>query len=719
MPRFIWGIAHRSVSLFFYRKKVFFMYIKPLSLMIATLFCHSVGNQAWAQTPTQASMQTKSKTELPGIEVKAQAQGGNQIVSGASKSRSSLLELPQSVSLVSLDDLRDRVVNSSKDALAYTPGVIAGQGEGRRDEFYIRGFYSPRDTMLDGMRDDSLYFRDIATTDNIEVIKGATAALYGRGAAGGLINRITKKPQAQQDTELGLAFGSDRQRRVSLDAGGALNGDVNARLIAAYDAGNSYRDVVHHNRTLLAPALAWNISPQTKLLLQAELQREDHTPDRGIPAVNGRAVKVDAHTFYGEKFDFTKTNSDSFRAKFEHKLSDQLSFVNQLQWSQTDLDGVNTRNRRVNANGTLSRQVTYFPIQQKNLVNQTELSYAVGSHFILAGVELAQQQRDTLVRQTGVAFPVDLMHPQQLMTAPDFKNLPVAIDSSFDGVTSAVYVQDQIALSPQWDMLVGGRFDQFKQKQIKHNANNAKSERSDHLFSPRLGLVYKISPQQSAYATVSRSYQPAGGDLLYTGSQAFNQVKALRTDLQEIGLKQDWMNQRLYTSIAWFRVEQSNQLTADPSDVAGLRQLQIGRQGNQGLELEVQARLGGGTQFNAGYTYNDAKILASNDIRIGNRAEMTPAHNASLWLKQSLWQDWSAGVGVIAHSEQYALTDNVVRLPGYARVDLVLSYQQKAYDIAVKLANVGNTRYIESANNNVQLQPGAPLNLSVALKMRF
>lgn len=693
------------------------MQVKPLPLIIATLFCYANCAPALAQTGTTTAKPRSN--ELPNIEVKAQAQGGNTVISGASKSSSNLLELPQSVSVVSLDDLRDRVVHSSKDALAYTPGVIAGQGEGRRDEFYIRGFYSPRDTMLDGMRDDSLYFRDIATTESLEVIKGATAALYGRGAAGGLINRITKKPQAHQATELELALGSQRQRRASMDAGGAMNADVNARLIAAYDAGNSYRDVVHHQRVLLAPSISWSISPATQLLLQAELQREDHTPDRGIPAVSGRAVKVDASTFYGEKFDFTKTDSDVLKARFEHKLNQQLRFINHTQWSQTELDGVNTRNRRVNSNGTLSRQITYFPIQQKNFVNQSELSYAIDNHLILAGLELAQQSRDTLVRQTGVAFPVDLMHPQQLMTAPDFKSLPVAIDSRFDADTSALYVQDQIALNAQWDLLLGGRFDQFKQKQIKRNANNAASERTDHLFSPRLGMVYKMSPQQSVYATLSRSYQPAGGDLLYTGSTAFDQVKALRTDLQEIGIKQDWMDKRFYTSIALFRVEQSNQLTADPSDVTGLRQLQIGRQGNQGLELEVQGRIAESTQFNAAYTYNDAKILASHDIRVGNRAEMTPSHNASLWLKQDFLQNWSAGLGVVAHSEQYALTDNTVRLPGYARLDLVVAYHQKDYDLALKVANLGNTSYIESANNNVQLQPGAPLNAMLTFKLRF
>lgn len=687
------------------------MHVKPFSLILPALLGQAYSHAVMAQSTTQ--------NDLPLIEVKAQSRPAATRVSGASKTNGILLETPQSISVVNNEDLRDRAANSNKDALAYTPGIIAGQGEGRRDEFYIRGFYSPRETLLDGMRDDSLYFRDLATTDKLEVIKGATAALYGRGAAGGLINRITKKPQAKQDNEISLALGSNNQRRLSVDAGGALSNELNARLIAAYDAGDSYRNIVDHKRTLLAPSLSWNISPQTSLLLQTEIQREDHTPDRGIPSVNGRAVAVDASTFYGEKFDFTKTNSDLFKARLEHKFNQQLSLVNNLQYSQTDLDGVNTRNRRVNADNTVSRQITYFPIQQKNLVNQTELTYAIGNHLLLAGLELSQQKRDSLVRQTGTAYPVDLYRPQQLLTAPDFRALPVAIDSRFNADTTALYLQDQIALTNEWDILLGGRFDQFKQKQTNRLLNNAVSERTDNLFSPRMGLVYKITPQQSAYATISRSHQPAGGDLLYTGSNPLSQVKPLKTDLQEIGLKQEWLDKRLYTSIALFRVEQSNQLTADPTDLTGLRQLQIGRQRNQGLELELQGQLSSATQVNASYTYNDAKIVASNDIRIGNRAEMTPTHNASLWLKQSFSKNWSAGAGIIAHSEQYALTDNTVRLPGYARVDLALTYMQARYDITLKLNNLGNTRYMESANNNVQIQPGAPFNAYLVLNTRF
>jgi catecholate siderophore receptor len=683
------------------------MQLKSLTLLISAVFSYP------------AACQADTKARLPDIEVKAQTPGGSTLVSGASKTQNTLLETPQSITVISNEELRERAASSSKDALEYSAGVIAGQGEGRRDEFYIRGFYSPRELLLDGMRDDNLYYRDLATTEKLEVIRGATAALYGRGSAGGLINRITKKPVAKQDAELSLSVGSAQQRRLSLDTGGAITEQLNARLIAAYDEGNSYREVVSHKRYLFAPSVSWSISPATNLLAQVEIQREDHTPDRGIPSINGRAVEVETGTFYGEKFDYTKTDSDMFKARLQHKFNDQLSLSNSLQYSQTDLDGVNTRNRRVNANQTVSRQITYFPIQQNNLLNQTELSYALPNQLILMGVELSRQQRDSLVKQTGTAFPVDLYRPQQLLSAPDFKNLPKAIDSSFRADTAALYVQDQINLSPNWDVLLGARFDHFKQEQTNHLKSNTLSERNDSLLSPRLGITYKTSPQQSFYINLSRSHQPAGGDLLYTGSIPMSQIKPLQTDLKEIGYKQDSLNHRLYTSIALFSVEQSNQLTADPSDLSGLRQLQIGRQRNQGVEVELQAQLTSGTRLSTSYTYNDAKILASNDIRVGNRAEMTPTHNASVWLKQAMTKTLSAGIGVLAHSEQYALTDNTVRLPGYARLDLALTYMQKQFDITLKLNNVGNTRYIESANNNVQLQPGEPFNVNLVMNTRF
>lgn len=679
--------------------------LKPLPLLLTGLFFLQAGASA-QETQT-----------LQQVTVTGSADGAAVIASGT-KTQGGVLDAPQSVSVVTQESLRNRSALTSKDALDYVSSVVAGQGEGRRDEFYIRGFYSLRDTTLDGVRDDTLYSRDLATVEQIEVIKGAAAALYGRGSAGGIINRVSKQPRARQETEITATLGSDNERRVSVDAGGALTEQLNARLIAVYDKGDSYRDVVEYSRKLLAPSVKWTLTPDTSLLLQAEVQREDRTPDRGVPSLNGRPVDVDASTFYGEKYDYTTTDSDMGKAKLEHRFNDQLKLANTLQYSRTDLEGVNTRNRRVNANGTVSRQVTFFPQQQRNLINQTELTYTGNGHAVLVGLELSEQKRDVVTAQTGIAFPVDLFAPQHVLPMPQLGALPVSLNNGFVAKTQALYVQDQIDLAPQWKALAGVRFDRFQQEQTNH-LTNVFSERTDNKASPRAGLVYQPVDGQSWYVNVGRSFSPGGGDLLYTGNTALSQVNPLQTDLQEVGYKQDWMGGRFFTTASLFRIEQRNQLTLDPTDPAGLRQLQVGKQRNQGVELELQGTLWQGGRINAAYTYNDARIVASNDIPSGNRAEMTARHRASLWIDQAINQSWSAGLGVLLNSDQFALSDNTVRLPGYGRVDAALTYRHKQFDVRFKVNNIGDARFYESAINNVQIQPGAPRSASVTVSTRF
>jgi len=637
---------------------------------------------------------------------------------GGTKTQGSLLDAPQSVSIVSQENLRNRAALTSKDALDYVSSVVAGQGEGRRDEFYIRGFYSLRDTSLDGVRDDTLYSRDLATVEKIEVIKGAAAALYGRGSAGGLINRVSKQPRAKQETEVSATLASDNERRISVDAGGALGGGIDGRLIAVYDTGDSYRDVVEHTRKLLAPSLKFALSPATSLLLQAEVQREDRTPDRGVPSLKGRPVDVSPSTYYGERYDYTRTDSDMAKAKLEHRFNDRLKLENTFQYSRTELEGVNTRNRRVNADNTVSRQITYFPQTQRNLINQTELAYTLDQHALLVGLELSDQKRDVVTAQTGIAYPASLYAPQHVLPAPNLSTLPVSLNNAFTAKTQALYLQDQISIAPQWKALAGVRFDRFQQEQ-NNRLTKVFSERTDNVVSPRAGLVYQPLDGQSWYLNLSRSSQPGGGDLLYTGSTPLSQVKPLQTDLQEVGYKQEWLGGRFSTTAALFRIEQRNQLTLDPSDPAGLRQLQVGKQRNQGVELELQGTLWQGGRLNASYTYNDARIVASNDIPSGNRAEMTPRHRASLWVDQELGGAWNAGLGVLLSGEQFALSDNAVRLPGYGRVDAAIGYRGKQYEVRFKLNNVGNARFYESAINNVQIQPGASRNASVTLTSRF
>lgn len=677
-----------------------------MSLLLSSLFA---GGAAIAQ----------QTTTLPEIAVTAQATPGSTLTTGATKTNTSVLELPQAISVVTQESLRARSVRTAKEALDTVSSVVAGQGEGRRDEFYIRGFYSLRDVSLDGVRDDNLYTRDLATTERIEVIKGSAAALYGRGSAGGLINRISKKPQARQATEVTLGLASHSARRVSIDTGGALSANVNARLIGVHDSGDSYRDEVRHRRRLIAPSLAVALDPRSSLLIQAEVQREERTPDRGVPSLNGRPLSVPARTFYGERYDFTNTDNELIRASFAHQFDAQAKLSHSLQYSHGELTGVNTRNRSVDATaGTLRRQITYFPQEQRNLISQTELTWVLPGHTVLAGLELARQSRDVLVRQTGVGFPASLYAPEPSLPAPDLATLPVTLDTAFVARTHALYLQDQIDLNLHWKALLGMRAERFGQRQHSR-LRGERSERNDDVVSPRVGLVYQIREHQSLYMNLARSFQPGGGELLYTGTTALAEVKPMQTTLQELGYKQDWLGRSLFTTVSLFRIEQRNQLTQNPLDP--MRPLQVGKQRNQGVELELQGKLWRGSRIDASYTYNDARITASLDpaIKLGARAEMTPRQRASIWLDQTIGQGLSVGAGVLGSSDQYALSDNTVRLPGYVRVDAALNYRTARYDVRVKVSNVTDAHFHESAINNIQIQPGAPRSVHVTVSSLF
>lgn len=173
----------------------------------------------------------------------------------ATKLDAPLRDVPQAVQIVSKKLIREQGALEMKDVLRNVSGVAPAQGEGRRDQFFIRGFDASRDMLVDGMRDDSPYFRDLGNVERVEVLKGPAAVLYGRGSAGGVINRVTKKPVAKPLREIAVNGGSYDQRRVDLDLGDALGSQAAFRITGAYEASDSFRDVVDSERFVLVPAV--------------------------------------------------------------------------------------------------------------------------------------------------------------------------------------------------------------------------------------------------------------------------------------------------------------------------------------------------------------------------------------------------------------------------------------------------------------------------------
>ena len=248
------------------------------------------------------SAQLAHSQSLPPVTVKSSTDTGYSPAtsSTATKGSAPLRDIPQSVNVIPQQLIKDQAARSMEDALKNVPGVGLSHGDGQRDQVVIRGFSAIADQFVDGLRDDALYFRDLSNIERIEVLKGPSAVLYGRGSSGGLINRVTKKPifgETRGDVTLNL--GSYSLKRISTDINLPLGEAAAFRLNVAKEDSGSYRDQQFIDRYSIAPSVALNISADTQLLLQYTNAKDQRVTDFGIPALNGKPVDVPASTYYG------------------------------------------------------------------------------------------------------------------------------------------------------------------------------------------------------------------------------------------------------------------------------------------------------------------------------------------------------------------------------------------------------------------------------------
>ena len=276
-------------------------------------------------------------------------------------------------------------------------------GDGQRDQVTIRGFSAIADQFIDGIRDDALYFRDLSNIERVEVLKGPAAVLYGRGSSGGLINRVTKKPQAGNFGEVRVDVGSNDLRRTSFDANRSPSDAVGLRITGALEDSGSYREHGFIKRHSIAPSAAFKLGAQTRLLLQGEYARDQRITDFGIPSFNGRPVDVDRRTYYGSgdarRDDTTTTEVSSFTAALDHRFNDTLSVRNVTRFYDYALDRNNTLPGGTvdTQTRTVGRSRGVVARQEDGWFNQTDFrlksSFAGMRHEWLFGAEVGRQKK--------------------------------------------------------------------------------------------------------------------------------------------------------------------------------------------------------------------------------------------------------------------------------------------------------------------------------------
>lgn len=643
-----------------------------------------------------------------------------QPATSATRTSTPLKDVPQSISAVTAQELQERNVRSLNEALETVPGVSLTMGEGRRDQVNIRGFGALFDQYLDGLRDDTPYYRDLANIERIEVLRGPASVLYGRGSGGGLVNRISKQPRFANDVgQVSLGVGSYGYLRATADVGRARSDMFAWRFNAAAEQSDSFRDHFHLERQVAAPAATWQVGNGT-LTAQAELLRDRRLPDRGIPGINGRPAPVDIGTYYGDPTrDHLDTDGAQVRLGWESTLNGRWRLRTALVGHHVDGDFYNTYATGVSDDGTQVERGQYNAITKtRDGLGQIELVGELGSptlrHTLLFGIEGGHQQRDT-IQWRGSADPVALIGPDPRTgstpgTAP-------STDRMFTGNSVGIYMQDQLSLGAHWKALIGGRWDRFVQDLDDRLGQNGLA-RTDQKFSPRAGLVWQPDVHHSVYGAWSRSFQSSGDGFSLAANTA--DLEPEQSTLKELGWKTEWLDGGLTSAIAVFEQTRDGLRTSDPADPTRL--LQIGEQRSRGAEFELAGRIGRRLDLRLGYTRLDADIVRSTDQQNGvplqgNRPSNVPQDSASLWGTWALGRGLEVGLGVFAVGDRYSANDNLVRLPGYVRSDALLRWRGGDHEIALNIRNLGDIAWYESAHTTHQIMPGTPRTVALTWRM--
>lgn len=675
-------------------------------------------------------------TTLPSIQITASNTSRYAAVSTstATKTNTLLRDVPQSISVITNELIKDQSIRSIGDAIRYVPGVGVSQGEGNRDALVFRGNRSTGDFFMDGIRDDAEFYRDLYNIDRIEVLKGANGMIFGRGGSGGVINRVSKQASWNPIREFTFQGGSFNQKRMTADVGHVINDMAAVRLNALYEDSGSFRDGVNMERLGISPTVTIKPTHRTKVIVNMERFHDNRTADRGIPSFMGQPVDVQRSQFFGDP-KRSNANIDvlSFNSMIEHKFDSGVTLQNRTNYATYDKLYQNIfANSQVFAfRGVDSLNLSAYnnATTRENVFNQTNLLYSLNtgpiSHMLMAGIEIGRQETHNR-RQSGF-FNNDLsIGSLRVPLNNPITNVPItfltkdqdAFNRSVVNVTS-LYVQDQIELLPQLQLIAGVRYDLFEVNFQQKNGDRTHLKTSDDLISPRLGLIYKPIEPVSIYASYSRAYVPRAGDQLTSITVTSATLQPEKFTTLETGIKWD-IRPDLALTGAVFQLDRTNVITVDPNDSS--RSFLTKGQRTEGVEVSLNGQLTSNWSVMGGYAYQLGEITSTQSsaaLKGASVAEL-PRNTFSVWNRYDITPRIGAAIGVIYRGGMFASTDNTVKIPDFTRVDAALfAHLTKQVRAQLNIENLFDTHYFAAVQNNNNITPGSPIAVRATLNVNF
>lgn len=642
-----------------------------------------------------------------------------------------ILNVPQTVTIITDEDILDQGFRAIADIVRYVPGVVTTQGEGHRDALVIRGVRTTADFYQDGMRDDVQYYRSLYNVDQVEVLKGPNALLFGRGGTGGLMNRVSKKALLGETfTGLNVGLDSFGAGDYAIDGNLEVNDSVAFRLNAHSDSLANHRDQYDGQRFGINPTMTFAVDAATIIDLSFEYLDHERFIDRGIPTANGAPVDALNGITYGTDGNIHTTEASILRGSLVHNYSDsgkinltlaandfnkmyQNLYVNGFDGTNVELKGYNDVTLREtttisfsNVNefdrGTLTVGLDILDTENQNtrfnsyFDNQNSASSGVANSFVA----------------TNTSFQID---KDGNRTALDYTS-DIKTKADTDLEVTSLYLSGNIDLSDQWIMVLGARYEQVDTSIKKYTVASGRSaqttgsattSRDDSNVSPRLGVIYKPQDNMSLYLSYSESFIPKSGEQYKSwGSNAVFDPDVYENT--ELGFKYD-MESGISFAISYF----DQQTLKGQEDGVGGSEV-IGME-IDGFEIGIAGQINEQNSINFGLTSVDATASAGT-----GKVKEVPELTWSLWYTHQANDLFGLSFGAIYQDEQIIKSEDGPLLPDFTRIDMAMMITPTETDtVRINIENLGNETYYPHSHSTHQVSVGEFQNVRISYQKVF
>lgn len=646
------------------------------------------------------------------------------------KSALTVRETPQSASVITRERLDDQNVSNIAEALKFTTGVTVQRfdGAGLFNNYYVRG-YQVDSIQLDGLPFGStgnIVDMDAAIYERIEILRGPGGLFQGAGEPGASLNLVRKRAPARRQLAGAVTVGSWDAYRAELDGGAALtqDGALRARGVVVYERRNSYQDVVHATKKLGYGTLEYDFDKVTTLSLGALIQHVDSVINQGLPAyADGSLIDVPRSTFIGADWNQLKPETTDFFVELERRLARGGEVKAALRrLDRKMLYKVARANSAVDADGNTAIQTGLYTTNRDNLSADLYASqpFEFGGqvHNLIVGANWRDQDQVNDSSPFVNSYTMNVFAPDHALVEPEFP-----ITSTDDVMTTQFggYSQLRLRVLDPLTLVAGGRISWWQARSRSLTTGRTTSDYAvDGQLTPFFALIYDIAEQVSLYASYADIFQPQNA------TRASGEQIAPRTGRQyEIGVKAEFLDQRVIAQAAVFRLEDRNRAIADPND--SLFSVPSGKVRSQGYEVEVTGALLPGWNLSAGYTHVDTEYRVGTAAQQGQSfAPFTPRHSANLWTRYEFadgpLHGLSVGGGLRSVSSFYSQSGAVRFVAdAYTLLSAQLGYEISPHWSAnLTVSNLLDEKYYEKVSySGRQNFYGEPRSFTLALRARF